>query len=246
MLVFTYFDILKALRGADMFITFEGGEGSGKSTIIKKIKALFEAGENEQKYSLVNQTTGEIVPLIFTREPGGLNIALAEEIRDVCLHPKHTTMQSETEALLFAASRSEHVKQLIEPNREKALIICDRYIDSSYVYQGVARGLGIEYIKQINKSILNCLPDLTFIFIINHENGLNRVSARNKINRLDKESRAFHNKIDETYRELKQIFPERKYIEINAEAAVDTVFRQVFDNLTKELANKNIKIVQNA
>ena len=245
MLASSNFSIIKTLRGVCMFITFEGGEGSGKSTIIKKIKALFDESSNSAKYSLINETTNQKVPLIFTREPGGLNIPLAEEIRDVCLHPKHTTMQSETEALLFAASRSEHVKQLIEPNRKSSLIICDRYIDSSYVYQGVVRGLGIDYIKQINKNTLNCLPDLTFIFIINHENGLNRVSARNKINRLDKESREFHNKIDETYRELKNIFPERKYIEINAEAEVDAVFLQVFTNLKAELAKRNINIVEN-
>ena len=157
-----------------MFITLEGPEGSGKTTAIEvTVKKLEEMG-----YQIVR-----------TREPGGTPIA--EEIRNVILDKKNTAMDSRTEALVYAASRRQHLVEKVWPAlKEGKIVICDRYLDSSLAYQGGARGLGIDEVLNINLfATENTWPDLTLLFDITPEEGLKRIAANasREVNRLDLE-----------------------------------------------------------
>lgn len=202
-----------------MFITFEGGEGSGKSSILKKVKERFEK---------LN------IKFIITREPGGKDNLISEAIRSVILNPEHKNMTYKTEALLFAASRHQHIMDTILPalNRND-LVICDRYLDSSLVYQGYARNLPMDYILKINDFALDFLPDLTVIFDVDPKLGLSRVSSRGKVDRLDQEKISFYQKVREGYFLLKDKFPERKFLYLDSSKTLD----EVFDELMKHLEN---------
>lgn len=162
------------------FITFEGPEGSGKTTVLKRV-----AEKLAQAYDV-----------IATREPGG--VPTGEEIRKVVL--EGDKMDIRTEAMLFAASRREHLVEKVMPAlNENKIVLCDRYIDSSLAYQGHARGIGIEEVKKLNDFAINGLyPDLTIYLDITPEVGRNRIlqNQRNQ-NRLDKEDMAFHEKVIE-------------------------------------------------
>ncbi len=179
-----------------LFITFEGGEGSGKSSALKKIIAYFE----EQN-----------IPYILTREPGGTPIG--EDIRNILLSSQNKNMDIRTEALLFAASRRQHLKEKIWPALEKNIyVLCDRYLDSSLAYQGNARGLGIDEVLDVNRfATEDSLPDLTFFFDIAPEKGLERIAQNEsrEVNRLDKEALDFHHKVYDGYVKLAKRYPKR-------------------------------------
>ena len=169
-----------------MFITLEGPEGSGKTTAVEAaVKKLEEMG-----YQIVR-----------TREPGGTPIA--EQIRNVILDKGNTAMDPRTEALLYAASRRQHLVEKVWPAlKEGKIVICDRYLDSSLAYQGGARGLGVENILNVNLfATENTWPDLTLLFDIKPEVGLARISANadREVNRLDLEKLDFHNKVRDTF-----------------------------------------------
>ena len=178
------------------FITFEGGEGSGKTSAIKAILPHLE----EKGYKF-----------ILTREPGGTPIA--EEIRNVILSMKSEGMDGRTEALLYAASRREHLQKKVIPNLNNGVnVLCDRYIDSSLAYQGHARGLGIDDILKINMfATENEWPDLTIFFDIEPEEGLARIAKNEnrEVNRLDIEKIEFHKSVREGYLELLKRYPNR-------------------------------------
>lgn len=178
------------------FITFEGGEGSGKTSAIKAILPHLE----ERGYKF-----------ILTREPGGTPIA--EEIRNVILSMKSEGMDGRTEALLYAASRREHLQKKVIPNLNNGVnVLCDRYIDSSLAYQGHARGLGIDDILKINMfATENEWPDLTIFFDIEPEEGLARIAKNEnrEVNRLDIEKIEFHKSVREGYLELLKRYPNR-------------------------------------
>ena len=196
------------------FITFEGGEGSGKTTIIRKIVASLE----NLGYSVVS-----------TREPGGIDIA--EQIRDIILKKENTKMTKETEALLYAASRMQHLSERVIPAlNEGKIVICDRYLDSSLAYQGYARGLGIENVLQANHFALDHLPDLTFFIDVTPEVGLKRIERRNELNRLDLENLDFHHKVYEGYLKLCEMYPKR-IIKINGERSIDAVYNDVLNRI---------------
>ena len=167
------------------FITFEGPEGSGKSTVIVAVKDFLE----KEGYSILT-----------TREPGGIKIA--EDIRSIILDKENTEMDAHAEALLFAASRSQHYNEKIRPALDAdKIILCDRFIDSSLAYQGHARGLGIDNVYDINKfAIGNNLPELTIFIDVPPELGLKRVfSNTRKVDRLDLETLEFHELVYEGY-----------------------------------------------
>lgn len=189
------------------FITFEGGEGSGKTTVIKAVKAALDKRN---------------IPCIVTREPGGSKIA--EQIRNVMLDKENSLMDPRTEALLFAASRRQHLVEVVEPAlKEGKFVLSDRYIDSSLAYQGCARGLGIEEIYQINLfAIGGRMPDLTFYLDLSPEEGLDRIAKhrQDEINRLDLEKLSFHQKVHEGYEILLKKFPER-VVRIQADQSVE-------------------------
>lgn len=203
------------------FITFEGPEGSGKSTIIKMIAAYLE----EKKWAYV-----------VTREPGGS--AIAEQIRNIILDPNNLTISYETEALLYAASRAQHFKDVIAPAlKEKKIVLCDRFIDSSLAYQGVARGLGLERISQLNRFAINDVwPDLTIFFDIDPLAGLARIKENNdrEINRLDLEKQQFHDQVYEGYKEVIRLNPQRFKV-VDAAQEIEKVFNDVKNIITSSI-----------
>ncbi|MFK5883367.1 MAG: dTMP kinase [Candidatus Izemoplasma sp.] len=167
------------------FITFEGPEGSGKTSVIKAVTAFL---------------TDKGYDILTTREPGGIKIS--EKIRDIILDVEHTEMTARAEALLYAASRGQHYEEKIAPAlKENKLILCDRFIDSSLAYQGHARKIGIDEVYEINKfAIGSKLPDLTIFIDVPPAVGLKRVFSNDrKVDRLDLESLQFHELVYEGY-----------------------------------------------
>lgn len=197
-----------------LFFTFEGPEGAGKTTVLKMIVSKLQEEGKE---------------VIATREPGGS--VIAEEIRQVILNPVHKEMDAKTEALLYAAARSQHFVEKIEPAlREGKVVLCDRFIDSSLAYQGIGRGLGIEGVKSINEfAIGERMPDMTILFDLDPEIGLERINAHKdrEVNRLDVESLAFHQKVRKAYLMLAKEFPERIFV-IDASKPLEEVYQSVW------------------
>ncbi|HLS99851.1 MAG TPA: dTMP kinase [Acholeplasma sp.] len=201
-----------------MFITFEGGEGSGKTTIIAKLKETLE-----------NQG----VKVVTTREPGGSSIA--EQIRNVLLDNKNTDLKAHTEALLFAASRAQHLDEVIIPNLDK-VILCDRYIDSSFAYQAYGRDLGMDFVKKVNDYALCHMPDLTFYIDLEPEVGLARVSKgrSHKKDRLDSEQNDFHHKVRNGYLDIASKEPNR-FIVINGNRDIETIYQEILGFIKERL-----------
>ncbi|RKD28826.1 dTMP kinase [Thermohalobacter berrensis] len=194
-----------------LFITVEGPDGSGKSTQIKLLSEYLQ----DKGYDIV-----------ITREPGGTKIS--EDIREIILDDKNTGMSPVTEALLYAASRAQHVYEKVIPAlKEGKIIICDRFVDSSLVYQGIARGLGIEKIKEINEfAIQGIKPDVTLFLNIDPELASLRRRARQNQDRLEKESIEFHKKVYDGYLRLTKMYPERIKI-IDASKSIEKTFNQI-------------------
>lgn len=202
---------------AGLFITFEGGEGSGKSSAIKKIE---------------EKLTNAGYKVVITREPGGVSVS--EQIRNVILDVNNA-MSKETEALLYAASRAEHLYAKVIPLvNEGYVVLSDRYIDSSLAYQGYARGIGIEKVWEVNMFAREYLPKVTYFFDVTPEVGLARIRGRDKIDRLDLETMDFHNKVYEGYLEVCKLYPERVK-RINAERELDLIVEEVTNDILKYL-----------
>lgn len=204
-----------------LFVTFEGGEGSGKSTVLKKVDALLR----EEGYETV-----------LSREPGGTPIS--EEIRNVILDRKNTNMEPRTEALLYAASRRQHLVEKIWPAlKEGKIVLCDRFLDSSLAYQGGARGLGIDEILKVNEyATEGTLPDLTILFDIEPEKGLARIAANQgrEVNRLDLEKISFHEGVRATFQSLAKRFPDR-YVVIDASQSLENVVSDAYKAIKSRL-----------
>jgi dTMP kinase len=175
------------------FITFEGGECSGKTTVIVELcKKLEELG----------------ISYISTREPGGIRIA--EEIRSIILDIINTAMTRECEALLYAASRMQHLSERVLPAIEAGkVVICDRFLDSSLAYQGYARGIGFDDVLRANSFALDYLPGLTIFIDVTPDVALKRLSGRDKTDRLDLEKNDFHQRVYEGYHEVMKMYPKR-------------------------------------
>ncbi len=205
-----------------LFITFEGCEGSGKTTLIQKLVAYF----NEHN-----------IKVISTREPGGSKIA--EDIRNVILDVNNTNMDKITEALLYASSRRQHLVEKVIPYiNEGYIVLCDRYLDSSLAYQGYAREIGIDKVYDINMFATNgLLPDLTIYVDLKPSIGLNRISTNNREqNRLDLEKLSFHEKVYEGYRIISEKYQDRIKT-VNGEQTREKVFEDTLDiilNLLKK------------
>lgn len=205
------------------FITFEGGEGSGKSTVMKDVAA---------------RLTKEGYKLVLTREPGGTPIA--EEIRNVILDKANTKMDPRTEALLYAASRRQHLVEKIWPALERGeIVLCDRYLDSSLAYQGGARGLGVDEVLSINMFATEGeYPDLTLLFDLEPEEGLKRIEKNKgrEVNRLDLEKLEFHKKVRDNFRALAKKYSTR-YVVIDASKSLNEVEDEVY-KIIKETISK--------
>lgn len=204
-----------------LFLTFEGCDGCGKTTVLNRVSVLLrEKG----------------IPFLLTREPGGSKIA--EEIRNVILDKKNTEMDPRCEALLYAASRRQHLVEIVLPALEKGIhVLSDRYLDSSLAYQGYARGIGMEEVYSINLfAIDGMLPDLTFFLDLPPEEGLARIrkNEMREVNRLDLEKENFHKKVYEGYKILLENYPER-IVRIDARKTVEEESQEIFDILAKRI-----------
>lgn len=204
-----------------MFITFEGPEGSGKSSVLNEVVSRFRS---------------EGLEIVQTREPGGTEIA--EQIRNVILKKENTALDPRAEALLYAASRRQHLVEKVWPAiKEGKLVFCDRFLDSSLAYQGGARNLGIDNVLEINLfATENTYPDLTILFDIEPELGLERIArnANREVNRLDLEKLDFHHGVRNTFLSLAKRYSNR-YVVIDASKSYEEVVNEVYNIIKSKL-----------
>lgn len=176
------------------FITFEGCEGVGKSTQVRFLKEYMTSTEQD---------------CVFLREPGGTNIS--EDIRKIILDTKNTNMTNECETMLYCAARAQLIKEVIAPAlKEGKTVICDRFIDSTFAYQGYARGLGADYVESLNDLACgNVKPDITIFLDLPPEEAFERKGGADKNDRLEQENFEFHKKVYEGYKEAAKRHPKR-------------------------------------
>lgn len=206
------------------FITFEGPDGCGKSTIVTEIYEWLSKEFSNQ--------------VVLTREPGGNNNIIAEDIRNILLNHLEYKINYQAEALLYAASRAQHVHDFIIPHlQQNDIVLCDRYVHSSLVYQGYARGLGINAVMNINKfAIDNTLPDLVILIMVKPETSIERMQARlTKLDRLDLE-KDLHRQVYEGYQKLIKMYPNSFSI-VNGEQPIEKVIED-----TKTIIKKFLNI----
>lgn len=209
---------------AGHFITLEGGEGSGKTTVTGILR---------------DELTLMGYDVVTTREPGGIEIA--EKIREVILDPVNTAMDARTEVLLYAAARRQHLVEKVEPALEEGkIVLCDRFIDSSLAYQGYARGLSMDEVLTINAfAIQQRMPTLTLFFNIEPKKGIERISANKdrEKNRLDLEEIKFHERVFEGYHLLLEKYPSR-IKSINADQSLSKVASVALNQVLTHLQDK--------
>ncbi len=204
------------MKKKGLFITFEGPEGCGKTTQIKLLAAYLEE---------------KGLKVLRTREPGGTPIG--EKIREILLNPDFKEMYPATESYLYASSRAQIVREVIKPAvDEGTTVLCDRFIDSSLVYQGAGRDLGIEKVFAINRpAVERCMPDITFVLMVHPSIGLRRAKAESnkegfaKGDRLEQEHMKFHLKIYEGFKKLGE-FRDNIHL-INGERPIEDVFSEI-------------------
>lgn len=200
------------------FITFEGCDGCGKSTQLK----LFSEYLTEQG-----------VAHIFTREPGGGKIS--EAIREILLNGKNAEMTDECEALLYAAARAQHLADRVSPAlNEGKLVICDRYVDSSFAYQAYGRNLGTEFIGKINAFALeNFLPDATVFIDLTPEEAFVRKHGADENDRLEQAGMAFHNRVYQGFDEMAKANPNR-FIRVDGRQTPEAIFAEILQKLKEK------------
>ena len=197
-------------------ITFEGSEGSGKSTLINSIASvLLDVGAE----------------IIEVREPGGTPVG--EKIRDVLLDKKLPELCAKTELMLMVASRAQLVNEVLRPAlSEGKIILCDRYAESSEAYQGGGRELGVDKVRELNSYVIDeVVPDVTFLCMVPPEIGRQRTSSR-ELDRMELESVAFHDRVYNTYCEMAD-FGEKRFIVIDASKAPDEMLSSALGHLKK-------------
>lgn len=201
-----------------MFIVFEGIDGSGKTTVIKQVIKLLKKIPKYKKH------------IISTREPGGTNVG--EDIRKIILK-NYKKIDNITETLLYAASRRQHVIEKIKPNIKNKIILCDRFIDSSFVYQGFIHKLDIKKILQINSiAIENIKPDLTFVLDIDPKISLNRIVKRHQKKYFDLEKINFHQKAREAFLKISK---NKNHILIKANEKISKIANIIYQEIMKIL-----------
>ena len=201
-----------------IFITVEGTDGSGKTTQINLMKSYLE---------------GKGYNVILTREPGGTSIG--EKIRSIILDPQNKEMTEITEMLLCASARAQIITELIKPAIDQGkIVICDRFIDSSYAYQGYGRGIELDLITKINDvAICKIMPDITLWFNIPPDAALKRRLSSSLPDRMEREQLKFHKKVYNGYKALAAMYPERIKA-IDAGRSIDEIFEMVKDCLQKK------------
>jgi dTMP kinase len=216
---------MKGLIMKGVFITVEGPEGSGKTSLIKRILPLLKKHFN--------------VSIMTTREPGG--IPLAERIRHVILDLQGEKMDAKTESLLFAASRREHlIKKILPALKKGQFVISDRFVDSSLAYQGVGENLGMKAIAALNTFVTEGLkPDLTIYLDLKPAEGLARIkqNRNDEVNRFDLSSLEFHQKVRKGYLEIARKNPKRVVV-VNAHQALTKVIEESFAVIVNRFPKK--------
>lgn len=194
-----------------LFITFEGGEGVGKSTMIAKAGEYFRNQGRE---------------VVLTREPGGTR--LAERIRELVLGPEHTGLSATSELLLVFAARAQHLAELIRPAlRQGKVVLCDRFTDASWAYQGGGRGQSAEWIAALEQGVHGDLqPDLTLLLDLDVAEGLRRMQARGEADRIEQESVSFFERVRAAYLQRAEQFPQR-LVTIDASQDIDSVWADI-------------------
>lgn len=207
-----------------IFITIEGPDGAGKSSVLKELAPKLKAVSE--------------VEIIVTREPGG--IPISEKIRQVILDPRNLEMDERTEALLYAAARRQHLVQKVIPALEQGkIVLCDRFVDSSLAYQGAGRKIGMEPIASINEFATEGLqPDLTLYLDVDSETGLHRIMKNRQLDmdRLDQESPQFHQRVRHGYLKLAEDYPER-ILTIDARLPLDQVIDTCYNQVLQKYPN---------
>lgn len=206
-----------------LFITFEGPDGCGKTSIINLIKEYYK--DNEK--------------IIFTREPGGTKIS--EKIREIILSNDNANMSPRTEALLYSASRAQHIDELIKPNLEKGnIVVSDRFVLSSLAYQGGGRELGVEDVRKINDFAINGVnPDMIIFFYVDPLTTLKRKSLNENADRLELSGDDFHSIVYDTYMELLEEMKDDEVLrKVDATKSMEEVFedvKKIIDEKMEEL-----------
>nr|WP_210725197.1 dTMP kinase [Mycoplasma marinum] len=205
-----------------MFVTFEGPDGSGKTTALNGLVKYLQKNRND-------------IDFIFTREPGGSQNPAAEKIRKIILD-KNNIIDDKSEALLYASARRLHLEQTVWPAlKENKIVLCDRYIDSSLAYQGEGRGLGIEFVKELNNLATDSTwPNLTIFFDITPEAAMERAADRAPQDRLELAGARFHKKVYEGYKKVISSSPERFRV-IDATKSREEVLEDVITIIKEEV-----------
>jgi len=212
------------MKSKGIFITFEGCEGAGKSTQVRLLKEYLEKSGKD---------------VVITREPGGT--AISEKIRQIILDRHNIEMDIVTEALLYAASRAQHVAEVISPALSLGkIVVCDRFSDSTVAYQSYARGLDLKLIETLNGICeKGCEPDITFFLDIPPEEGLSRKGGADKADRLESEAFEFHKKVYNGYKELAKEYPKR-IITIDAIGSLEETHNRIVAALIKRMRIFNV------
>ena len=205
-----------------LFIVMEGPDGSGKTTQINLLKEYLEEAGYE---------------CLITREPGGT--VIGEEVRQLILNPEHKEMSPVTEMLLYAASRAQLVHEVIGPALEEGkIVISDRFVDSSIVYQGIARKLGISTVSAVNAPGIGIYrPDGIFFIDLSEEEGLRRKKEQKNLDRMEQEGIDFHHMVSEGYRKVLSGRPE--VMKIDGGRSIDTIQKKIRNHVDELLKNKN-------
>jgi dTMP kinase len=200
-----------------IFITIEGPDGSGKTTQIELLREYLE----KKGYDSV-----------VTREPGGT--VISEAIREIILNPEYKEMSYMTELLLYAAARAQLVNQIIRPALiEGKAVICDRFVESSAVYQGIGRGLGVSTVYEVNNYALGEVkPKLTIFMDLDAEDGIKRKKNQTELDRMEQEDIEFHKRVVEGYRKLSELYPER-IVPIDATLSVEDIHSRIVSEVEK-------------
>ncbi len=194
-----------------LFITVEGTDGSGKTTQIKLMEKFLSA---------------QGVDVILSREPGGTQIS--EMIRDLILDPRNTDISPLTEMMLYAAARAQHVFQVIRPALESGkYVICDRFVDSSYAYQGCGRGVDLKTVADVNRAAVDgVVPDITFFLDIDPRLAIERRIKSTGADRIEQEKMDFHIRVYEGYRKMALLYPDRIKT-IDASKSIEEISSQI-------------------
>ena len=205
-----------------LFIVMEGPDGSGKTTQINLLKEYLEEAGYE---------------CLITREPGGT--VIGEEVRQLILNPEHKEMSPVTEMLLYAASRAQLVHEVIRPALEEGkIVISDRFVDSSIVYQGIARKLGISTVSAVNAPGIGIYrPDGIFFIDLSEEEGLRRKKEQKNLDRMEQEGIDFHHMVSEGYRKVLSGRPE--VMKIDGGRSIDTIQKKIRNHVDELLKKKN-------